>query len=103
MHELCREFCVAKYDCLCLFDGVLSLHNRMVCFRRKAFLKSDTVAGLTRSPVQNEGWVTCTVVVGARDPKARSTLFLSAIECSLSRLKFIDYLRKKMPKVELQK
>ena len=47
------EFCVApdgmKYDCLCLFDGVLSSDNSMVCFRRKAFLKSDTVAGLTKS------------------------------------------------------
>jgi hypothetical protein len=38
-----------KYDCLCLFDRVLSSDNSMVCYRRKAFLKSDTVARLTRS------------------------------------------------------
>jgi hypothetical protein len=38
-----------KYDCLCLFDGILSSDNRMVCFRHKAFSKSDTMAGLTRS------------------------------------------------------
>ena len=38
-----------NYDCLCLFDGVLSSDNSMVCFRRKAFLKSDTLAGLTTS------------------------------------------------------
>jgi hypothetical protein len=31
------------------YGGVLSSDNRMVCFRRKAFLKSDTAAGLTRS------------------------------------------------------
>jgi hypothetical protein len=47
------EFCVApgrlNYDGLCLFDGVLSSDNSMVCFRRKAFLKSDTLAGLTTS------------------------------------------------------
>ena len=47
------EFCVApgglNYDCLCLFDGVLSSDNCMVCFRCKAFLKSDTLAGLTTS------------------------------------------------------
>ena len=46
-------FCVApgvmKYDCLFLFDGVLSSDNHMVCFRHKAFLKSDTLAGLTTS------------------------------------------------------
>ena len=34
---------------MCLFDRVLSSDNRMVCFRCKAFLKSDTVAGLTRN------------------------------------------------------
>ena len=38
-----------NYDCLCLFDGVLSSDNSMVCFRRKAFLKSDMLAGLTTS------------------------------------------------------
>jgi hypothetical protein len=47
------EFCVApggmKIDSLCLLDGVLFSDNSMVCFHRKAFLKSDTVAGLTRS------------------------------------------------------
>ena len=32
-----------------LFDGVLSSDNRMVYFRREAFLKSDTVARLTRN------------------------------------------------------
>ena len=32
-----------------LYDGALFSDNRMVCFRRKAFLKSDTAAGLTRS------------------------------------------------------
>ena len=38
-----------NYDCLSLFDGVLSSDNSMVCFLRKAFLKSDTLAGLTTS------------------------------------------------------
>ena len=38
-----------NYDCLSLFDRVLSSDNSMVCFRHKAFLKSDTAAGLTRS------------------------------------------------------
>ena len=36
----------------CLYaivSGVLSSDNCMVCFRHKAFLKSDTAAGLTRS------------------------------------------------------
>ena len=32
---------------VCLIDGVLSSDNRMVCYRRKAVLKSDTLAGLT--------------------------------------------------------
>jgi hypothetical protein len=38
-----------NYDCLSLFDGVLSSDNSMVFFRRKAFLKSDMLAGLTTS------------------------------------------------------
>ena len=46
-------FCVApgglKYDGLCLFAGVLSSDNSIICFRRKAFLKSDTLAGFTTS------------------------------------------------------
>ena len=40
--------CLAGWNMIvmCLF-GVLASDNRMVCFCRKAFLKSDTVAGLT--------------------------------------------------------
>ena len=38
---------------MCLFDGVLSSDNSMVCFRGKNVLKSDTVAGLTRSSSLN--------------------------------------------------
>jgi hypothetical protein len=41
--------CLAEicFSCFCMRG--LSSHNRMVCFHSKAFLKSDTVAGLTRS------------------------------------------------------
>ena len=46
-------FCVTpgwlKNACLSLFTGVLSSDNSIVCFRRKVFLKSDTVAGFTTS------------------------------------------------------
>jgi hypothetical protein len=46
-------FCVApsglKYYCLCLFAGVPYSDNSMVCFRRKAFLNSDMLAGFTIS------------------------------------------------------
>ena len=46
-------FCVAhgglKNACLSLFTGVLSSDNNIVCFRRKAFLKSDMLAGFTTS------------------------------------------------------
>ena len=38
-----------KYVFHAFVCGARSADNRMVCFRRKAFLKSDTVAGLTRS------------------------------------------------------
>ena len=42
-------FCVApaglKYASLSLFTEVLSSDNSIVCFRRKAFLKSDMLAG----------------------------------------------------------
>ena len=45
-------FCVEpgglKYDGLCLFAWALSSDNNgIVCFHRKAFLKSDTLAGFT--------------------------------------------------------
>ena len=46
-------FCVApaglRYAFLSLFTGVLSSDNSIVCFRSKAFLKSDTLAGFTTS------------------------------------------------------
>jgi hypothetical protein len=46
-------FCVAagglKYDGLYLFAWVLSSDNSIVCFRRKAFLKYDILAGFTTS------------------------------------------------------
>ena len=38
---------------MCMFAGVLSSDNSMVCFRHKVFLKSDTVAGLRRSSYLN--------------------------------------------------
>jgi hypothetical protein len=44
---------------MCLFDGALSSDNGMVCFRRTAFLNSDTVAGLTRS----KALIWCIVIV----------------------------------------
>jgi hypothetical protein len=46
-------FCVApaglKYASLSLFTMVPSSDNSIVCFRRKAFLKSDMLAGFTTS------------------------------------------------------
>ena len=38
-----------KYVFHAFVCGALSSDNGMVCFRRKAFLKSDTAAGLTKS------------------------------------------------------
>ena len=35
--------------CNACVRGAVSSDNRMVCVRRKAFLKSDEAAGLTRS------------------------------------------------------
>ena len=35
--------------CFFFLNRALSSDNRMVCFRRKSFLKFDTAAGLTRS------------------------------------------------------
>jgi hypothetical protein len=47
------DLCVApgwlKYDYHVFVCGALSSDNRMVCFCGKAFLKSDTADGLTRS------------------------------------------------------
>ena len=47
------DFCVAPAWLENVFHGfvcgALSSDNRMVCFSHKAFLKSDTAAGLTRS------------------------------------------------------
>jgi hypothetical protein len=51
IYIIISAFCVAtaglKYASLSLFTEVLPSENSIVCFRRKAFLKSDMLAGFT--------------------------------------------------------
>jgi hypothetical protein len=49
-----------KYATLSLFTVVLSSDNSFLCFRRKAFLKSDMLAGFTTS-VALIWYLTCVI------------------------------------------